>query len=168
VVNERRFASNVAEAIPLSPTIHQLIQTDIAMHEFVRQVELITSDAFYSLLNSVRGFQVDLIQSHKSSFRTISHKLCNSRLEVFFVSIFGTSCNPQRFSIDSSRGFDVNVQRLLHAVIFIRMMNLEVLVSNSDMKFFQVTHFIFGVKLHFSHHLIQFHTERRGRASSSR
>jgi hypothetical protein len=31
VVLEQRFASNVAEAICLSPTIHQLIQTDITL-----------------------------------------------------------------------------------------------------------------------------------------
>jgi hypothetical protein len=39
VVNESRFASNVAEAILLSPTLHQYVRTDVTMQEFVIQDE---------------------------------------------------------------------------------------------------------------------------------
>jgi hypothetical protein len=112
VVNNCRFVSNVAEAVLLSPTIHQHIRTDITMQDFVLQDELITADDFSIFLKCVRGFQVELCQSHKSSFLTISRKFCNSRLEIFFLSIFGDSCDCERFSIDSSRGFDVNISAI--------------------------------------------------------
>jgi hypothetical protein len=56
VGNERCFASNVAEAILLSPTIHQLIQADLTMQEIVIQGEWITADDSSTFLNCVRGF----------------------------------------------------------------------------------------------------------------
>jgi hypothetical protein len=39
VVTRCRFVSNVSEAIRLSPTTHQLIQTGITMQEFVIVIE---------------------------------------------------------------------------------------------------------------------------------
>jgi hypothetical protein len=38
------------------------------MQEFIIQDEMITADDFSTLLKCVRGFQVEMCQSHKSSF----------------------------------------------------------------------------------------------------
>jgi hypothetical protein len=68
IVNKSQLESNIAEAVLLSSAIQKRVQTDITIQECVIQNDLIDNEYCAPMLNCVRGFRVELSQSHESSF----------------------------------------------------------------------------------------------------
>jgi hypothetical protein len=92
-VNERDCESYASETVLLSAMIYHLIGTHVRTQAFVIDDDLIMTDVFSTIVNSIRSFRVEVLinalgpRSCKSSLFIISRKVCNLRLELFFLSI---------------------------------------------------------------------------------